>query len=76
LRRAAGIGASHSSQCLRLGLVQAAARALHRVRDGRVDLILHGAIACPTGCHGILHLKSKFDRKARPPAFSRPTMPC
>src|SRR3546814_2561592 len=32
-------------------LRQLAAHSLDRVLDGRVDLVLDGAIACPTGCH-------------------------
>src|SRR5690348_1682310 len=28
-----------------------AARARHRISDGRVNLFLHGAFFCPTGCH-------------------------
>src|SRR5690606_4029662 len=34
---------------------QAAARALDRVIDGRVDLFLDGAVAGPTRCHAALH---------------------
>src|SRR5688572_368856 len=33
-------------------LRQLAANALDRVLDGGVDLVLHGAVACPASCHG------------------------
>jgi hypothetical protein len=33
---------------------------LHRGIDGGIDLVLHGAVACPTRCHGNLR-KSQFD---------------
>src|SRR3546814_9489437 len=33
-------------------LRQAAARALDRVLDGRVDLVLHSGVACPSFRHG------------------------
>src|SRR6185437_8306396 len=34
-------------------LAQLLPRPLHRIADRGVDLILHGTITCPTGCHGI-----------------------
>ncbi len=36
---------------------QLLARALDRIVHRRIDLILHGTIACPTGCHGVLLLR-------------------
>src|SRR5690606_32999250 len=35
-------------------LLQLASRPFDRVFDGCVNLVLHGAIACPSGCHGSL----------------------
>src|SRR5690606_32234522 len=35
---------------------QLLARALDPVIDGCIDLVLHGTIACPTGCHVNLHV--------------------
>src|SRR5690606_8943382 len=45
-----------------------AAHALDRVLDGRVDLVLHCAIACPTGCH----VASCFARRVIETTISRP----
>jgi hypothetical protein len=37
-------------------LAQLRAGALDGVIDGRIDLVLDGAVACPTGCHGLLRI--------------------
>src|SRR5690606_6113283 len=46
---------------------QAAARTRHRVLDGRVDLLLYGAVACPARCHVPFPAYSRGDDRTSPP---------